>query len=156
MPTPAQIASFVGHAQERSWSCGPGALVNALAVLGHDVSEDEVRALADTDSVDGTDEHGLIEAIEELGHDPHVIWTSDRPGAWSRLVDHVGRGHPVLLCVDEWDHWVAITATDGKTVTMIDPADEEPHEVSLGQQELLRRWKHPDEDRPFYAIVVEP
>jgi len=161
MASSAQIAELVrtqaGHAQERAWSCGPGALVNALAILGLDISEREVRAMADTSFVDGTDEHGLLDAIESLGFTAEVIWTSGRAGAWSRLVSHLQMGHPALLCVDQWDHWVAITGTDdGETVMMIDPAEEPPHEEVISFADLMRRWRFPDEDRPYYAIVVSP
>ena len=158
MASSEQIAALVRqqglHEQERGWSCGPAAVVNALGALGHRVSEDIVRELADTNSVDGTDEAGLLEALEQLGFQAETVWTSDTEGAWNRLVRHLVAGHPALLCVDEWDHWVTVVATDGGTVTVFDPAKEQ--EDTLDEDELVKRWQHPDEARPYYAILVSP
>jgi ABC-type bacteriocin/lantibiotic exporter with double-glycine peptidase domain len=153
--TPRQLHAFVArdHEQERDWSCGAAALVTAALSLGREITESQARELTDT-SWDGVDEDQLKTAILTLGFRPEVLHSSDRDGAWNRLVDFLRRGIPCLLCVDEWEHWVTAVGVNRDRVVVVDPEDVGKTELSRG--ELLARWENPKEDRTFYAIAVRP
>lgn len=151
--TPQQLRAFVtrDHAQERSWSCGAAALATALSALGFTLTEQQTRILTQT-SWNGVDGDQLVWAITALGLHPEVIHSSDRDGVWKRLVDFLRRGIPCILCVDEWEHWIAATGVDIEHVVIVDPSDGDKDVLTRG--ELVARWENPDVERAFYAIAV--
>lgn len=142
----------------RSWSCGPAAVVNAARSMGVRVAEGRVRKLAGT-TEDGTDEDELISAIRgiRLTATPHH--SSDRATAWAFVRANVLDGRPVVLCIDQWTHWVTIVGIVGDRVLLVDPANTKKNAAengihSLSRTDLYKRWKCPNEAEPFYAIAV--
>lgn len=151
----ARKAPAPGH-QEKPWSCGPASLVNICSALGLDVTEKRVREYSDADK-DGTDEKQLMDAARELGLKHEVISSAELDRAWDRLHDAVSDGMPALLCVDQWDHWVAVVGVNGDRVIMLDPSNEKDNVAVNGvhmltKSQLSKRWKHKEADRAFYAI----
>jgi hypothetical protein len=100
--------------------------------------------------VQGTDEDGLDEAAREfgfkLGH--RVVWSVD--AAFAELLSLFRAGTPLLLCVDNHDHWIAGIRGTSRHAWICDPARDEPEVLRrLTWRVLLRRlhWGLPDELR---------
>ncbi len=145
--------------QDVSFSCGPAALVNALRVFGKRIAERRIRGLSSCTEEDGTDEHGLIAATRSLGYTAASHWSADQTAAWSFVRANVLDGKPCLLCIDSWGHWVTVIGIVGDHVLVADPATWKKNEAengihSLSRRELLKRWRHPRDSEPFYAIAV--
>ena len=147
--------------QEVTWSCGAAALVNALRSLGARVPEGKVRRLAGTNGDTGTDEHGLITAARELGFSAVPSTSRDTASAWAFVRANVLDGRPCLLCIDSWGHWVTAVGITGDRVLIVDPSNTQKNVWENGvhplrRSALSRRWRHPREDEPFYAIAIGP
>lgn len=145
--------------QSRPWSCGPAALVNAARALGRRVTEGRVRRLSGSTETVGTDEHGLMVAARELGFSAVPHHSRDAATSWAFVRSNVLDGRPCLLCVDTWGHWVTAVGIVGDRVILIDPANTVKNMAELGvhtmrRSALSRRWRHPREDEPFYAIAI--
>jgi peptidase C39-like protein len=147
-----------GH-QEKSWSCGPRAVVDALAVLGIDVEESRVRALSDADK-DGTDEKQLIDALTYLGASTEIYNAGSHDQSWNRLLESVGEdGHPCIICCDNWDHWCTVIGVTGGLVVMQDPSNEKDNVAVngvhvLNKAQLAKRWRCRGAEKSFYMIIV--
>lgn len=102
--------------QPNSYSCGPCAIVNACLALGHEHTFAEVSALAGTTGRDGTDEKGILAALNALQYHTEVLTdkTASRFAVfWRQLLTALDRGETAILCVDGVDHWVAVTGKNG-------------------------------------------
>lgn len=144
--------------QARAWSCGPAAVVNACRALGFRVAEGRIRALAGT-TQDGTDESEMISAVRSLGLTATEHRGADQAAAWAFVRANVLDGHPVVVCIDQWQHWVTVVGICGDRVLLVDPANTKKNEAengihSLTRPDLLRRWRCRNEAEPFYAISI--
>lgn len=143
------------HQSNRA-SCGPAALHNALAALGINRTEEELIVLC-KQTANGTSPTKLVRAIKTLttNEDPLI----GEPKVWRKMEDAwvglwfivANRGRPAILCVDNFDHWVACVGYLGGRFMVVDSAE-------LGlvfyytRQELERRWEGPNGG--FHAVLV--
>lgn len=142
--------------QSNRSACGPAALHNALSALGVHRSEDELIALTGQKPA-GTSAAGIIKAIKTIseGVTPPlageaVCWRNEDEairGLWWYLTE---RGRPLILCVDNFDHWVACTGYLGYRFAVMDSADNRLA-IYYDAAGLLARWV---KDGKFHAIVV--
>lgn len=136
--------------------CGPAALREALAAIGVQRSEDELAALAKT-TVDGTSPRGLLRALSllELEREPAYYMMEARADiAYIRVAEALREERPVVLCVDNYNHWVAVTGFLGASRPRFVVADagHEERILYLTAPELLSRWRGPA--RLAYCGVV--
>lgn len=108
------------YPQTTGWACGPFALKHALLAYGVVTSEDELAAVAGTSEEEGTDEVGLARAARGHGCDLLVVRREQAAAARLELSRWLRQDTPVLLCVDEWDHWVAAVAEEGDEIVVLD------------------------------------
>lgn len=152
--------------QSREYTCGPVCLQNALRAIGVRVGEKRLAAMCGC-CAEGTDEANLVGAIEALGLTPAVISTSNVGEARRQLRDALLGGAPVLLCVDEWNHWITVigvlgAAGDWRAVVIdssrvtYNRAENGVHVVRASR--LLRRWRAGRRtaggEPVFYGIAV--
>lgn len=150
--------------QQRKFSCGPAAARAVLYVLGHHkVTEAALRRWAGT-TPDGTDERGMLRAISHYGHKGKEYQAESGKKSWAWLKNILGRGKPVLLCVDEWDHWVAAVGRLGGKVLIFDPDSSGGRRkkysglVVYDEKDLLGRWAYHDPEtnkNAYYGISVQ-
>ena len=142
--------------QSNRSSCGPASLHNALASLGIERSEDELIKLC-KQTPEGTSVRNLAAAIKAISTDTEPLYGesiaySVFSNAWVGLWFVVAqRGRPVILCVDELDHWVACIGYLGQRFVVVDSA-----EVGLvfcySKDQLDERWVSPK--GKYYGLVV--
>lgn len=112
----APIASFIR--QPNAWLCGPFALKHALLALGVRAEERHLAALAGTDRT-GTDEAELARAARHYGCALGFVRQREPDPARRDLARFLADGVPVLLCIEQWDHWVvAVHEDDGMFVVL--------------------------------------
>jgi hypothetical protein len=132
------------YGQPNSWQCGPFALKHALLVQGVRAHEDSIARIAGSTVELGTDEHQLARAAAHYG--AHLIITRRRTAsATQRTLVRWLREQPVLLCLDQWDHWVTAVGADHERVVVLDSHFDtvlrvEPWEVVLRRMVYRRRW----------------
>src|ERR1700704_2943934 len=96
------------YPQPNEWTCGPFALKHALLALGRMVDVSQIATTARTHWWSGTDEIQLARAAREFECDLVLERRSDAEQARKLLVKYLRVQTPVLLCVDEWSHWITV------------------------------------------------
>jgi hypothetical protein len=133
------------YPQPNLWQCGPFALKHALVMLGILADENEVALIAGSRWWSGTDEFQLAKAARRFNCDLTLIRRYDPEVARRELVSYLQRGIPVLLCVEEWSHWVtAVKMEQGKFI--IFDSKEKPVLTILNWRELKKEWIYHEKD----------
>lgn len=142
--------------QSNKSSCGPAALHNALTALGLSRTEDELIALTGQ-RPPGTSARGLVKAIKAVSDETNkllgecVRWTSldsAQVGLWYYVSE---RGRPVILCVDDFEHWVVCAGHLGTRFAVVDSADNRMI-IYYTASELAERWEGPNGG--YHGIIV--
>ena len=147
--------------QSNAADCSATAIQNALRVLGVRVGQHKIaRHLGDLS--DGADESAILYALGELDCAVDVFESSRRNDAraWLRLA----YAAPLLLCVDDWGHWITIAGGCGRRLFLFDSAREPWNEAENGAwpllpRTILKRWRASrrsavDTDGRYYGIAV--
>lgn len=113
------------YGQPNSWQCGPFALKHALLALGTFAHEEELTRQAGS-TEEGTDEIELARAARAHGCDVGNIRHGTPWAARRALARWLGQGVPVLLCLDQWNHWVTAVAQDRDDVVLFDSHYDHP------------------------------
>ena len=133
------------YPQPNDYVCGPFALKHALVTLGRLVDEDKIATIAKTHWWSGTDEIKLARAARAFDCDLPILRTRDSRRARRMLLDHLRRRIPVLLCVDDWSHWITAVRYEGSRFVVID-SNLDPVLNLLSWAQLDRRWAYLDHD----------
>lgn len=142
--------------QKRDSWCGPAAVRNALSCYGVRVAQKRIAYHAGTTD-EGSDEHDLIRAIDALGFVPAELDTSNATEA-RRWLEHHTPCVPLVLCVDRWLHWVAVTGQCAGRVLVVDT--EHPHTLVQPARvgRLIKRWRacraQRSEGGLYYGIAI--
>jgi hypothetical protein len=133
------------YPQPNIWQCGPFALKHALVSLGVLKDEREISKLAGSHWWHGTDELQLGRAARRFGCELQMIRRHKDAQARTELVRFLRRGVPVLLCVDEWSHWLtAVNVEHGKFILL---DSREKKVVTIADWPTLRRmWVYHEDD----------
>ena len=137
--------------QDTAANCGPASVSNALQALGVIRSQQECEQLCKTSATDGTTGRNMVKALTSLGFSPAVIREKREDVAALRLRMALHQGRPLVLCVDNWEHWVAAVGVLGERILVADPADNELV-LSYDVGALLRRWG--GDAAPYYGVIL--
>lgn len=137
--------------QSQQHTCGAVALCNAIEALGEPaLSEDKATQLADSSAIHGTQPAGLKRALKRLKLGYQEIQTKSAPIAYWALFGALETGNPVLMVVDNEEHWITAIGVLGSRVVIADSADAGT--VSVVEYEaLMKRWCAGDQ---FYGLVI--
>jgi hypothetical protein len=97
-----------------------------LLALGVFAREDELARAAGSTEHLGTDERGLRRAARLHGVELRLVRETGRQPARAVLETWLDRGVPVLLCIDQWEHWVTAVGADGEHVLVFDSKYDAP------------------------------
>jgi hypothetical protein len=145
--------------QSNASSCGPASLRNALLCRGIVRSEEELTRLTDFTPASGTSMKGLFKAATAIAAEhpavtPGVLREQRGDVAVLRLIAALEGGSPVILCVDDFEHYVTAFGLLGKgTVHVADSADEELIR-SYSVHALSKRWRGPSKRSPYYGLIL--
>lgn len=89
--------------------CGPYAIVNVCLALGHDHTGQisEIASYAGTTRALGTNEHGMILALQRLNYVATQLAAPSSDNLWVYVTTAIAHGDGIILCTDGEDHWVA-------------------------------------------------
>lgn len=148
----------MNYQQRTNW-CGPASVQNCLLIFGDRASQKDIAEVAGT-SKDGTDEAGMIRALERFRRNGvfkyHKVVREHRS---SYLYDF--KHFPSIICVDRWQHWmVAVASTYVGGVLVIDPARTAYNKARNGvwhvcrEKLILKMRPPPGELEAYYWIEV--
>jgi len=152
------------HEQTKAYSCGAACLRNALFILGNKKKERAVRHSARTDHR-GTSEESLKQTAEKFGYsfEEFVCFEKEKGGAAHKwVISELMRFRPVLLCVDDFSHWVLAIGIMDRKIAIADPAihDQRQPFGLYTRGGLLKRWWIEDPDKversQFYGLSLFP
>jgi hypothetical protein len=147
------------YRQPNDWTCGPFALKHALVTLGRLADENSIAQVAHPHWWAGTDEVKLARAARHFDCDLPLVRRTTPDRAFEALSRYVDQNLPVILCVDEWGHWVTVVRRQNDRFVIIDSKDEPVLKV-LSWRELSRRWGYTeyeeyDEDTDSYPTYYD-
>lgn len=152
------------HHQDRKYSCGAACLRNALLLLGNPKKETSVRHACRSNHL-GTSEFNLRQAADRFGYrlDEFAEFDKQKGGASYRwLLSRLRENTPVLLCVDDFSHWVLAIGVLDRKIAIADPAaDARADPFGLYTRGgLIKRWWIVDpgknEESQYYGMAVYP
>lgn len=127
-------------------------IANALEVLGIRRSQREIARLCDVSPEAGCNETEMKRALLANGVQVDE-WTSNNnhvSDEWLYL--HVGNRGPVILCVDDDDHWVTVIGhCGGEWYILFDPSRNQGVEIHTGRS-LCQRWANSSGE--YYGLGV--
>ena len=133
------------YPQPNEWTCGPFALKHALLALGRMVDVSQISTTAKTHWWSGTNEIQLARAARAFECDLVLERRSDAEQARKVLVKHLREQTPVLLCVEEWSHWITVLRSEDRRFVVVDSQDEPLLSVRTWPQ-LRNWWRYHDVD----------
>jgi ABC-type bacteriocin/lantibiotic exporter with double-glycine peptidase domain len=138
--------------QSKNYWCGIASIANALEVLGIRRSQREIAKLCDVNAEHGTDETEMKRALlANLMTVDEWHGTDEAEAMYWLMTSLTPYGAPVILCVDNDEHWVTVIGTCGKRLIVFDPSRNhgiEVHDAST----LAARWVN--SDGVYYGIGV--
>jgi hypothetical protein len=133
------------YGQPNSWTCGPFALKHALLAFGVFAREDDLSRLAGSTEQRGTDELGLRRAAGAYRARLVRVRKTEAGVARGELETWLKRHVPVLLCVDQWEHWMTAVAADREHLVVFDSKYDAPLRAEPWESVLPRMACH----RPY-------
>ena len=145
------------YPQPNKWQCGPFALKYALVMLGVFASEKSIAKKAGSSWWAGTDEIGLARAAKYFDCRLKYFRREIGKDAIKVLTQHLKKGYPCILSVDNWEHWLTIINWQQGKFILIDSGKEKVIGVHSARQ-IISRWKYIDPDTDFksfdgYALI---
>lgn len=144
------------YRQPNDWTCGPFALKHALVAIGQLADEQAIAKVAHPHWWAGTNEVKLARAARHFDCDLPLVRRTDEERARSTLVRYVDSHLPVLLCVDEWDHWITVVRHEQRRFVVLDSRHEPVLQV-VEWRRLRERWEYldyeeDDDPTPLYDM----
>jgi hypothetical protein len=146
------------YEQPNDWTCGPFALKHALVALGRLADESAISQVAHPHWWAGTDEVKLARAARAFDCDLPFIRRQDPTRAYQTLVRYINQRLPVILCVDDWGHWITVVRHEHERFVVID-SRESPVLKVLTWPQLRNRWQYTEYDEweePFLCYDLHP
>ena len=145
--------------QAREDSCGAAAISNALRCYGRRVSERCIVKLAKTTPENGTDEHGIQEALAQLKFSCEGFAGRSRDQAWEWLWKQLEQGRPVIINTWGGQHWVCVIGSVAGRVILIDSANTKNNKKEngihvYGRVEFLKKWRNTKDSGVYFALAV--
>lgn len=133
------------YPQPDRYRCGPFALKYALVMLGVFKNETEISITAGSTWWAGTDEIGLAKAARRYKCKLKYFHSDNREEARKLLNKELKKNLPVILSVNNWEHWcTVINYTKGKYIVIDSELDKV---ISVeSPKTLIGRWKYFDPD----------
>jgi len=147
------------YPQPNKYQCGPFALKYALVMLGKFESERVIAKKAGSNWWRGTDEIGLAKAAKSYDCKMKYFRRETGPDGVKVLIQHLKRGYPCVLSVDNWEHWLTVVNWQQGKFIVIDSSLDKVIIIYSARQ-LAKRWKYIDPDNDFrsydgYAVIPE-
>ena len=127
-----KIKNLIYDRQNNAYSCGDSALKMAASVYGLNLDENWLMQVAYTNSTNGTNISGLLNAINEVNKKYNTAFSPLNTGKMplATLANYIKNGNPILARVESFlrpgvgEHWVTIQGINlnNQTIGLADPS----------------------------------
>ncbi len=128
-----------------SFSCGAQCVYMILNYFQKDKTLNEIKESLNTNESDGTDTKQILNYLVDNGLDVHI----NEKGAISSIQAAIGNGYPVLITVDDGDHWAVVYGYSNDGIFVLD-SSRSRFLNQWGYGEFIKRW-----DENWIAVVKE-
>ena len=129
------------YPQPFKYQCGPFALKYALVMLGRFESENFIAKKAGSNWWYGTDEIGLEKAARYFNCRMKYFRRETGPDAIKALTQHLRKGYPCILSVDDWGHWITVVNWQQGKFVVVDSSLDRVITINSANQ-ISNRWKY--------------
>jgi hypothetical protein len=104
--------------------------------------------------VEGTNEHALMKGIRRSGCKPLPHLVHGEAKARRIITRYIRRGIPVIILIDDQEHWMVLSGLKGEKIRWIDSVDDRLTGTSAWK--TIRMWMEYREAsrRQFYFVGV--
>lgn len=150
---PASVNDISIYPQTNNWSCGPMALRYCFAWYGADVNQREIAEQAYSTRA-GTGVLKLQLAAHRFGFKWHAYTLISARSAKDTIDRLLKRGQPVILCVDNYDHWIAVMHHDHRGYLVFNSDRPGPVIQLRGWKWLKRKMRFVPKEtgQPIYFV----
>ncbi|NUN09614.1 MAG: C39 family peptidase [Ignavibacteriaceae bacterium] len=147
------------YPQPFKYQCGPFALKYALVMLGQFRNEREIAKKAGSNWWYGTDEIGLAKAAKYYNCRMKYFRREASEDAVQTLINHLKKGYPCILSVDNWEHWLTVLNYQQEKFIVVDSGLDKVISV-YSHYQLCKRWKYTENETgeisyDGYALIPE-
>jgi hypothetical protein len=139
------------YPQPYKYQCGPFALKYALVKLGKFENESEIAKVAGSTWWYGTDEIGLAKAAKYFDCKMKYFRREQPKEALKALIQHLKKGYPCILSVDNWEHWFTVINYQQRKFVVIDSGLDKVIVIYTPNQ-IIKRWKYIDDETDFVSF----
>lgn len=139
--------------QERDYWCGPCSVQNAADWFGIETSQEKIAEAMGT-TEEGSDESDIMKGLDYLGLEYRPVYF-DRVTLAKNWLPMTST--PLLLCIDNWEHWVCVLHRGIDLYRFMDGQNkEDPRSFSVGPSFITSRWgvRFSSSLIKFYAIEL--
>jgi hypothetical protein len=129
------------YPQPFKYQCGPFALKYALVMLGRFESENFIAKKAGSNWWYGTDEIGLEKAAKHFNCKMKYFRRETGSDAIKTLTQHLRKGLPCILSVDDWGHWITVVNWQQGKFVVVDSSLDRVITINSANQ-ISKRWKY--------------
>lgn len=151
---PARLAGMIVRPQFNNWSCGPHAIRFCLMKWHHDVELTTIVELTRSTRA-GTDDLNMQLGIHLLGYKWYQFNAMSAHEAKTTIYRELKKGRPLILCVENWSHWVAVLHHSRRGFLVFDSSRPGPVIQLRGWKWLQRQLRYvpPSTCRAIYSIA---
>lgn len=158
---PVIVQAVTVHPQRNKWSCGPMALRHCLLAYGVDVPVQKLVFYSGA-TRDGSDEFKLKRAARRLKFTLEFQNHRAAKTAKEAIMSQLEMGRPLLVCINNWEHWIAVLHHSRRGFLIFDSSRPGPV-IQLRSWNWLRSklkveysskwdWYFGNDRRPIYSI----
>ena len=126
-----------------NYSCGAQCVYMILNYFNKYKTLNEIKESLNATETDGTDTKQILNYLVENGFDVQI----NEKGAISSIQDAIEKGYPILITVDEGDHWVVVYGYSDDGIFVLD-SSRSRFLNQWGYGEFIKRW-----DENWIAII---
>lgn len=139
------------RAQRKGYWCGIASIANALEVLGIKRTQREIARLCHVTPEAGTNETEMKRALLANGVAPDEWHATEVIDSIAWLGQHLAERGPVVICVDDDEHWCTVIGQCAGRFVVFDPSRNTGVEVHTPTS-LAKRWVN--SDGVYYGIGI--
>jgi len=126
-----------------TYSCGAQSVYMILNYYNKDKTLNEIKDSLNTNETDGTDTKQILNYLVDNELEVQI----NEKGAISSIQAAIGNGYPVLITVDDGDHWAVVYGYSNDGIFVLD-SSRSRFLNQWGYGEFIKRW-----DENWIAVI---